>query len=297
MSENKKYRVLVTGATGNQGGAVVDALLVKGHQVLAVTRNTDSPRAKALINRGVEVLQGNMNDDDSMRRALEGIDTFYLMGSPFEDGVDAETAQGIRLVDLAKEAGIGHLVYGSVASANQDTRIPHFDSKYKVEQHLAASGLDYSISAPVYFMDNLIAPWSTDALKTGQIMMAMPEDVNLQQVSVKNIGDFVTSLIERREGVFGQRYDIAGDELDGVTLAVQVSKAIGHTVNYQALPADALKQQDADMGRMFEWFTVTGYDVDIAGLRETFDDVPWQSYSQWLNSLDLGVYQREAAIA
>lgn len=299
MSEsmNSGLKVLVSGATGNQGGAVATSLLERGHKVRALTRNTGSARAKALAAQGAEVIAGDMNDNDSIRRALQGVDSFYLMGSPFEAGVEAETEQGIRLSSLAREENIGHLVYGSVADADKATRIPHFDSKYKVEEYIKSLGINYSISAPVYFMDNLVAPWATDALKAGQIMMAMPEDMPLQQISVKNIGDFVASLVSRRDSVFGKRYDIAGDELNAYQMTQHVSAALARPMEYVSLAVDALKQQDADMGRMFEWFIETGYDVDIAALHAEFDDVPWQTYTNWIESIDLGAFKAEVAHA
>lgn len=283
--------VLVSGATGNQGGAVARALMDRGHKVRALTRNVDSAKAKALRQQGAEVVAGDMNDIDRIRTALKDVDTFYLMGSPFEGGVDAETEQGIRLATLANEETIGHLVYGSVASADLGTGIPHFDSKYRIEQHIKTLGINYTISAPVYFMDNLIAPWAGDALKARQIMMAMPADVPLQQVSVKNIGDFVASLISRRDSVFGRRFDFAGESITGDAMARAVSQRLNRDIDYQAMPLDALMQQDADMGRMYEWFVETGYSVDIPALHQAFDDVPWQNYADWLHSIDLSAFE------
>lgn len=154
-------------------------------------------------------MQGNFDDADSLAKALQGIDTFYLMGSPMEVGVEGETKQGIALANAAKAANVGHMVYGSVANADLDTGIPQFDSKYKVEQHIKTLGIPYTISAPVFVMDYVVAPWSIDAVKAGKVMQAMPGDRMLQQVSVKNIGEFAASLIDRRETVFGKRFDKA----------------------------------------------------------------------------------------
>jgi uncharacterized protein YbjT (DUF2867 family) len=280
----KQLTVLVAGATGNQGGAVANALLKRGHKVRALTRNKESSSAKRLVERGAEIMQVNLDDMNSVTRAMQEVDTFYLMGSPFEGGVEAETKQGIRLADAAKEANIGHLVYGSVASADQNTLIPHFDSKYAVEQHIKNIAIPYTISAPVYFMDNAIAPWSIDGLKQGKIAGAMPADKLLQQISVQNIGEFVASIINRRETVFGQRFDIAGDELTGNEAAAILSEKMKHTIQFVSFPASVLKEQDADMGAMFEWFDKTGYDVNIADLHKSFPDVDWQDYAVWVES-------------
>lgn len=278
--------VLVSGATGNQGGAVAQALLAKGHKVRALTRTMESPKAKQLAAQGAEVLQGNFDDTDSLAKALQGIDTFYLMGSPMEVGPEGETKQGIALANAVKAANVGHLVYGSVANADLNTDIPHFDSKYKVEQHIKTLDIPYTISAPVFFMDNVIAPWSIDALKAGKIMQAMPGDRILQQVSVKNIGEFVASLIDRREAVYGKRLDFAGDELNGYDMATVLTGAIGQPVQYESFPVSVLREQSADMAAMFEWFDTVGYNVDIKKLHGEFSDVDWQNYNQWAGSVD-----------
>ncbi len=282
----KKLTVLVTGATGNQGGAVVQALLASGHNVRALTRNTESSRARRLADQGIELIQGNLDNARSLDVALQEVDSFYLMGSPQEDGVDSETKQGIALADAAKAANVGHLVYGSVANADLNTGIPHFDSKYKIEEYIKTLGVPYTISAPVFFMDNVIAPWALDTLKGGKIMQPMPDDRTLQQVSVKNIGEFVASLISRREEVFGKRFDFAGDELSGDECASTLTRITGSKVIYEALPVSVVRKQSDDMAAMFEWFDRVGYNVDISDLHMNFSDVNWQSYSQWVESQD-----------
>ena len=287
-----KLKVLVSGATGNQGGAVARALLATGHKVRALTRNTESSPAKRLAEQGVELIRGNLDDAESVRRALEGADSFYLMGTPQEGGVEGEAKQGIELANAAKAAGVGHLVYGSVANADLDTGIPHFDSKYKVEKHIKTLEIPYTISAPVFFMDNVVAPWSLDTLKGGKIMLAMPSHRSLQQVSVKNIGEFVASLIGRREEVFEKRIDFAGDELTGSECAATLTRITGHQIIYEALPVSVVKDQDDDMGAMFEWFDSVGYNIDVPELHKSFSDVDWQSYSRWVDSQDWQFLQR-----
>ncbi len=219
--------VFVTGATGQQGGAVAHALLARGHKVRALTRNSSSDAAKALAAAGVDVREGDFNDPATLTAAATGVDTAFVMSTPFEAGEAAETKQGIAAIDAVKAAGVGHVIYSSVASADKQTGIPHFDSKYIVEQHLAASGVNYTIAAPVWFMDNLVAPWMVGSLRDGNVAIALDKTKPLQQVAVEDIGAFVASLVERRAAVFGKRYDIAGDELTGEALTKALSKATG----------------------------------------------------------------------
>ena len=126
--------VLVTGATGQQGGSVARRLLDGGFRVRGITRNTESDAAKELIVLGAEVVHAEFSDTESLSAALEGVDAVFAMTTPFEAGVDAETAQGVALIDAAAAAGVDHFVYSSVASADKATGVPHFDSKYRVEE-------------------------------------------------------------------------------------------------------------------------------------------------------------------
>ena len=210
-----KRSVLVTGATGQQGGAVARALLASGHRVKALTRKPDSDAARQLKSAGADLVTGDLGDAASVRTAASGVNTMFLMGNVNEVGPEEETRQGIRAAGAAKAAGVGHLIYSSVADANKKTGIPHFDSKSLVEQHLAGLGVPYTISAPASFMENIVAPWSIGALSQGTFAFPMPPKRALQLIAVADIGAFVAALIERREAVFGKRFDLAGDELSG----------------------------------------------------------------------------------
>ncbi|MBY5462348.1 NmrA/HSCARG family protein [Rhizobium leguminosarum] len=286
--------VLVTGATGQQGGAVVRALIARGHRVKAISRRPESDGAKRLAAAGVEVVAGNLDEGASVAAAAEGVDAMFLMGNSYEAGTDAETRQGIAAADAAKAAGIGHLIYSSVADAHKKTGIPHFDSKYLVEKHIAGLGIPYTISAPVAFMENTVAPWAIDGLRQGVYAAALPPARVLQQVTIDDIGAFVATLAERREQVFGKRFDIAGDELSGAQQAKILSEVLGRPITYRELPIAAIRQQSEDTALMFEWFDRTGYDADIAALRRDFPDVGWHSYADWARGFDWSVLDKAA---
>ncbi|PDS77959.1 NmrA/HSCARG family protein [Rhizobium sp. L43] len=286
--------VLVTGATGQQGGAVVRALIARGHRVKAISRRPDSEGAKRLAAAGVEVIAGDLNDGASVVKAASGVDTIFLMGSSYEAGTEAETRQGITVADAAKAAGIGHLIYSSVADADKKTGIPHFDSKYLVEKHIAGLGIPYTISAPVAFMENTVAPWAIDGLRQGVYAAALPPTRVLQQITIDDIGAFVAALAERREQVFGKRFDIAGDELSGHEQAKILSEVLGRPMRYQELPIAVMRQQSEDAALMFEWFDRTGYDAGIAALRRDFPEVGWHSYADWANGFDWSVLDKAA---
>ena len=286
---SKKLSVLVMGATGSQGGAVVRNLLPKGHRIRTLTRNPDSPKAKQLAEQGVEVLKGDFNDSDSMVQAATGMDTVFAMTTPYEAGVEAEAKQGIALADAVKQAGVGHLVFNSVASADRSTNIPHFDSKYKVEQHMASLKIPYTIVAPVFFMDNWFTPWFLPSIQEGTLKFAMPLDRPLQQVSVDNIGAFAAAMIERRDSVFGKRFDIAGDELTGKETVAVISKASGRDIGYEDFDPEFMRADNADFAEMFSWFNKVGYSADIKNLHKEFPEVQWQNFKDWAQQQDWSI--------
>src|SRR5699024_172926 len=147
---------LVLGATGGQGGAVVTALLDRQAPVRALVREPDSAGATRLAERGVPTAVGSLDDADSLAAAMDGVGGVFALTTPFEAGPEAERSQGQAIIAAARQAGVGHLVLSSVASATSHTGVPHFDSKAVVETELAASGLNHTILAPTYFFDNAL---------------------------------------------------------------------------------------------------------------------------------------------
>jgi len=279
---NKRI-VLVSGVTGQQGGSVVQALLKDGHHVIGFTRNPDSPKAKSLIAQGVEMQKGDFNDAGRILEAIQRVDAVFAMTTPFEQGIEAEIRQGIEFANLAKEGGVGHFVFNSVGNADKNTHIPHFDSKYLIEEHLKNLDMPYTIIAPVYFMDNLFFPWTLDALKQGKLTAAMPGDRKLQQIAVEDIGKFVAYVINKREEMFGQRVNIAGDDLSGNECAQILSDITGKEIVYEGFSPDYLKADNEDFAAMYEWFDKVGYSVDLGDFLQydflTFRD--WAQKQDW----------------
>ncbi|KAI9148875.1 NmrA-like family domain-containing protein [Paramyrothecium foliicola] len=155
-------RILVVGATGQQGGGVVNALLAARraeYAIRAISRNPSSPSALALQTRGVEVMAGNLDDPQSLLRACEGVDRAYLV-TDFRGpkDIEGELEQGRIFVDAAKEAGVKHIVFSSVAGADIAQKVDHFYSKCKIEKYIASSGLDWTVIRPVGFMEVIPPP-------------------------------------------------------------------------------------------------------------------------------------------
>ncbi len=287
-----KLFVLVTGATGQQGGAVAHVLLEKGHSVRVFTRNSESSRAIELENLGAEIFKGDFNDNTSVESALKNMDAVFAMGSPFEGGVDVETKHGKILADAAKKTGIKHFVYSSVESANRNTGIPHFESKFKVEEHIRKIGIPYTIVRPVYFMENFIAPWVLPGLKEGRIATPMPPNRKLQMTSIRDIGSFVGYILERREDFLGKSIDLASDEISGKESAEILSRIIKRDIKYFELTYDQISAMGEDMIKMYKWFNELGYSVDITKLHSEFLDIKWHKFEVWVRKQDWSVLEQ-----
>jgi len=282
-----RLSVLVSGATGQQGGALARILLGRGHRVRAFVRRPDSFEAKELERLGAELAEGDFEEPSSIEAAARGMDALYIVATPFEAGMEAETRHGIAAADAAKATGVEHVVYSSVADADKDTGIPHFDSKREVEKHIEGLGIPYTIVAPVYFMDNLLAPWTLPQLKEGRFPMALPPSRPLQQIALSDIASFTALVLENRKEFLDRRVDIASDELGGEEVAEILRRVTGHEIHYVELPLEQVRQAMGEDGaRMFEWFDEVGYSADIEALRREHPEVRWHTFEEWAKEQD-----------
>src|ERR1043166_5420433 len=151
--------ILITGATGHQGGATARALAGRGFDLFAMTRKPESPAARELAGAGIHIVQGDLDDEESLKRALEGKWGVFAVQNTWEAGGEREEVQGHRIASLARVAGVSHYVYSSVATANRHTGIPHFENKWRIEETVRTVGFpSYVILRPVFFMENLVSP-------------------------------------------------------------------------------------------------------------------------------------------
>jgi uncharacterized protein YbjT (DUF2867 family) len=281
---SKDKIILVTGATGRQGGAVVRHLLDAGFAVRAATRDTTKPAAKALLSRHVELFETDLNDRESLDDALAGCYGCYSMQT-FAEGLDAEVRQGKALADAAKSAGVSHFVYSSVGSASRDTGIPHFETKWQIELHIRRIGLPATIIRPVWFMENLLAEPTRSGILEGTLSMPLPPDRTLQMVAVDDIGGVVAAAFDRPMEYMGQAIDLAGDEMTMRRLAEQLSSALDRPVRYVEMPIEKMRRQNREWAIMFEWFIDVGYNADIAACRRMYPSL--KTFETWLSEVHL----------
>lgn len=202
------------------------------------------------------------------------------MTTPFEDGPEAEIAQGRTILDAALAAQVPHLVFSSVADADQHTGIPHFDSKAMVEAALAQSGLSYTIVGPSYFYDNMLG--GLDAIKAGVFELPLPADAPLQQLSRRDLGRFVATVLNDPDPVRGARIDIASDEPTGRQMTAALAETLGRPV--ELVTRDPALIASDDMRAMFSFLASGGYTVDIAALHAQYPQIGWQSFTDWLDT-------------
>jgi uncharacterized protein YbjT (DUF2867 family) len=277
--------IAVFAATGSQGGAVTDALLEAGAHVRALIRNTDSDKAKALAARGVDLVLVDIDHPGSLVSALEGVDAFWFMTTPPGGMQNADTAgetkQGIALADAAAAAEVPLVVFNSVGGAERDSGIPHFDSKYLVEQHLATLGLRTTIIRPVFFIENFT--WMAPTIEDGTLVMRLPipDGVTLQMIAVRDVGIIAAAALLGSASV-PQSIEIAGDALTGSQIAAAHGARSGVAARYEALPVSVLDGQD-DLQAMFRWFAETpAYQADLDQVRRIHPD-SWTLRS-WLDN-------------
>jgi uncharacterized protein YbjT (DUF2867 family) len=271
---------LVTGATGKQGGSVARQLLAKGHPVRALTRSTSSAAAQELARLGATLVTGDMGDPASLQRAADGARAIFSVSTSFEGGVEAETIQGVNVANAAKAAK-AYLVYTSVANADKQTKIPHFDSKYEVEKHIRDIGISAAILGPAYFMDNLLT-MGRRMLAQGRYATPLSPNRVVQQISTGDIGAFAVLALENEARFAGKRLDIASDELTGAQSAEIMARILGEPIAYQQTPMDPTSERSI----MYAWLERVGYSADVAALRRDYPELHLHTFEEWAKAQD-----------
>jgi uncharacterized protein YbjT (DUF2867 family) len=260
--------VLITGATGKQGGAVARALAGQGFKIRAMTRKPSSEAARAIATTGAEVVAGDLDDPESLKKVLAGVWGVFGVQNTWEAGVEREEEQGKRLAELAREAGVQHYVYSSVGSAHRRTGIPHFENKWRVEETVRSLAFpSHVIIRPVFFMENLTSPWF---LNGDKLMAAMDPKTVLQMIAVEDIGKYGARAFVDAEKLTGREIDLAGDAATMPQTAEIFSHALGRRIEFVRVPIEEVRKNSADFGLMLEWFDRVGYNADIPGLEREF---------------------------
>jgi uncharacterized protein YbjT (DUF2867 family) len=277
--------VLVTGATGRQGDAVIRHMLPKGWKLRALTRSPRNHAAQDLVRKGVEVVEGDLEDPGSVARAAEGVYGIYSVQDFWAVGARREVQQGKNLADAAKKAGVKHFVYSSVGGAERNTGIPHWESKWEVEKHIRSLGLPATVLRPAAFMDMYYIDQVEVGILKGKLADPIRGDKPYQTIATDDIGAFAALAFQRPAEFIGKDLEIAGSELTNLEAAKVFSRVLGKPVKFQKLPLPLVRLiLGKEFYTMFRWFNEAGFKADIAGLRRAYPEIHLQSLEEWLRS-------------
>jgi uncharacterized protein YbjT (DUF2867 family) len=281
--DKKEKIILVTGATGQQGGAAARQLLKDGWKVRAFVRDENKPAAAELKELGAELFIGDLNNRNSVNDAMKNAYGVFSVQNFYEAGYDGELKQGQMLIDLAKENKVSHFLQTTVAGADKAPDVPHFEVKARIEDYLKKSGIKYTILRPVFFMENFNTWFTPQHTDDGyQIAMGMQQETKLQMIAVDDIGKFVVEIFNNPDKYLGQSLEIAGDELTMPEVAKAYTNKLGKDVKFVSLPIDAVKQYSQEVGAMFEWFQKHGYEANINELKKVKPEL--KTFNTWVNN-------------
>jgi uncharacterized protein YbjT (DUF2867 family) len=293
--------IAVTGATGQQGGAVARRLLAEGWQVRALTRDTHKAQALALADLGATLMPGDMDNRAELDAAFQGVEAVFSVQNYWlpNVGFEGEVRQGQQVIDAAKAAGVQHFIYSSVGAAHRGAGQRHFDSKYLIEQHLQASGLAQTILRPVFFMENFNFPWTRPYVLNGTLpSLGLRPEKRMQLVAVADIAAFAALALSQPEQYLGQTVELAGDEQTETEIAATFSKVLGRTVTLAA-PQGNGQPPSEEMLAMNRFFNGEAYTADIPALRQAYPGLlkleTYLRQNGWENAAAVPLPENQAA--
>src|SRR5450432_353648 len=275
--------ILVAGATGRQGGAVIRHLLKNNFNVKALSRTPESIASQQLISRGITVVKGDMSDIPSLVNAMKDCNGVFSIQNFFEYGAEKEIQFGKNMADAAKKTGISHFIYSSVCNADSKTGVPHFESKFIVEQYIRSIGLPTTTLRPVKFMENYYIPQVFKGILGGKLMDSIRAGKKHQMIAADDIGAYAADAFMNPDLYTGQTIELAGEELTNEEIASAMTLSLGRRVKFNRLPMMIVRIfMDKEMYLMFKWFNEKGFDAQIASTRIKFPAVKPTGLDEWL---------------
>jgi len=282
---NSDKTVLITGATGRQGGAVIRHMLPKGWKLRALTFKADGAAVQRLTDQGIEVVKGDLEDPASLERAARGVYGVYSVQDFWSVGAKREVQQGKNMADAAKKASVEHFVYSSVGGAERNSGIDHWESKWEVENYIRKLGLPATMIRPVAFMENYYIDQVEIGILKGKLMDPIRADKTYQTIAANDIGGFVALAFERPKEFIGAAPEIAGSELTNPEAAQVFSRVLGKPVKFQKLPMPMVRLMlGKEFYQMFRWFNEAGFKANIPELRRKYPEVRLQTLEEWLRT-------------
>lgn len=268
---SKSLKVLVLGATGNQGGTVARYLLRNGFGVRAVARDPAKEAARSLADEGAEIIQADLNDRDSLQAAMHEVYGVYVVLPFFQEGQEREVEMGQKVVDAAQAMSVHHLIYSAGSRSNERTGIPHLDSKGEIERYLRSSGVPYTVLRPVAFNYSLEA--YRESILKGQL--TDPRDGNslVYQLAEDDHATFVTMALLNPQNWLWQGFDTASDALTVCEMATVFGRVVGRPVEHVQISWEEERQVAGDeVVCLTQWVDRDGPRINMEARRQKY---PW----------------------
>lgn len=256
--------ILVTGATGRQGGAVIRHLVQRGFKVRAITRDPQKPASQSLKSRGVEIFKADMEDAASLHPAMQGVYGVFSLQNYWETGVGyhGEIRQAQNLAQVARDKNVSHFVQSSIAGCDQAKGVEHFESKWEIEQIVDSLLLPRTFLRTVFYMENLLEKMAIPGLAG-----ALKPDLHLHIISVEDIGWFAADSFANPAVYLGQTVDIAGDSLTVTQIKQVYKKVTNMSPSNLKIPFFIVKLLNSEAARQFRWNNEVGWSFDIQKLQ------------------------------
>ena len=261
--------ILVTGATGKQGGATARHLLQAGVKVRALTRKPDSKNAQVLQSMGIEVVKGDLNDSNSLDEAMKDVNGVFSVTNFWEFGTGKkEIIQSKNLTDTAKKHHVQHLVLASIARCDDNPNLAHFVSKYESEQYIQQSSIPYTFLRAVYFMDNLKPNGEVATFHWGILPSILGKSTTIQMISCEDIGWFAANALLNPTEWIGKTMDIAGDNVTYPQTLEAFKNVFGSEPKRSKFMTMLIPLLMSEIRKMFEWYKEPRFHADITALRK-----------------------------
>ncbi|HEX4223881.1 MAG TPA: NmrA family NAD(P)-binding protein [Pseudonocardiaceae bacterium] len=273
--------ILVTGATGRQGGATARRLLSEGRPVRVLVRDTSTTAAAALSEAGAELVRGDFDEPASLRPALDGVAAVFAVPPttfhPTQPHIDLEVVRGRALIDAAAAAGVEQIVFSTIASTSVPT------GKTRIEQYLRDQIARPTVLRPVRFMTNYLGFGVTgiDGIVDGVHRHLFPAHEPMQIIALEDIAEFAALAFADPARFAGRTLELAGDQPTPVEAAAAITEATGIPLRYQELSDSEVAEISPAIAEMRKrWHSGDRWHADIEALRVIHPGL--RSFTDWL---------------
>ena len=285
--------ILVTGATGLQGGSVARHLLGDGkYNVRALTRNVNSDKARNLRQAGAEVVAGDMTDRASLRAALSGCEATFGVTNFFEH-FGGELQQGITYIDTVAEMKVPQLIFSTLPPANKmsggKNPVPHLDIKAQIEQHARDLKLNAVYLSLSFYFENFINYQMLQRQPDGTLAFGFPlGDSSLSGFAIDDLGGVVAAVLDRFDELSRKTIGVVGEDAPSQHYAEVFTRVLGRTTVYQYIPRDVYAKLPVDgaeeIANMFEFFRLylPERKADMKQCRQIYPAM--QGFETWLKA-------------